>query len=300
MTDSSGAVAGFDTIKIISDTARVGLMKTTLDSTLPCSDKYKVRLISTSPADTSAASRPFEIFNPPFANIRQQGGDTACIGQTITMEADSVASANYRWQRNGAFIPGANMRTYHATASGEYRVKVSGGECYSISAIRKLFFNNSLPPTPTITQNGNQLVSSSTSGNQWYLNNQFIQGAAAQYFTPLVPGNYTVQVSLNGCSSAFSPVFNFIITSVQDIGAFDGYIKLFPNPVKHKLTIIRSGTISVLNIRLIDMNGKQLKNVTSTSSRIEIDMTPYASGLYIIWIKDKISNTLGRKVIARL
>ena len=52
------------------------------------------------------------------------------------------------------------------------------------------------PPTqPIITPQGNTLVSSATTGNQWYLNSQPIAGARAQVYTPLANGSYTVTES---------------------------------------------------------------------------------------------------------
>jgi hypothetical protein len=60
-----------------------------------------------------------------------------------------------------------------------------------------------LPQQPVIVQNGSSLVSSSTFGNQWYLNGSPIAGATDTVYSPLVNGNFEVVVTdSNGCNSA--------------------------------------------------------------------------------------------------
>ena len=51
-----------------------------------------------------------------------------------------------------------------------------------------------LPPTPTITQTNENLVSSATDGNQWYNEGTIIHGAVNQSYTPDQDGNFTVVV----------------------------------------------------------------------------------------------------------
>src|SRR5206468_9213370 len=45
------------------------------------------------------------------------------------------------------------------------------------------------------------LTSSSTSGNQWYLKGNPIDGATNQNYLATVPGDYTVVVTSGGCPS---------------------------------------------------------------------------------------------------
>src|SRR6185436_11623040 len=97
---------------------------------------------------------------------------------------------------------------------------------------------NAIPPTPTITQVGNALQSSTATGNQWYLGGLLIAGATGQNYTPVSSGNYTVQVTVNNCTSASSATFNFIITGLPNIAVFGNAVIVFPNPVKDKLTIL--------------------------------------------------------------
>lgn len=56
---------------------------------------------------------------------------------------------------------------------------------------------------PLITVSGNRLTSSSTSGNQWFLNDVPIEGATESTYTATERGVYTVQATA-GCSSPMS------------------------------------------------------------------------------------------------
>jgi hypothetical protein len=63
------------------------------------------------------------------------------------------------------------------------------------------------PSSPTITASGSTfcsggsvtLTSSSSSGNQWYLNAAKISGATSQSYTTSTAGTYTVKVAMTGC-----------------------------------------------------------------------------------------------------
>src|SRR4029077_10008942 len=74
---------------------------------------------------------------------------------------------------------------------------------------------NPIPPAPTITPGGPTtfcaggsvtLSSDSASGNQWYLNGNPIGGATNTTYLATASGNYTVVVTLAGCSSAASAI----------------------------------------------------------------------------------------------
>jgi hypothetical protein len=67
------------------------------------------------------------------------------------------------------------------------------------------------PPTPTITQNGLTLTSSSPTNNQWYYNDEPIPGATGQTYQCTQRGWYMVVVSnTNGCSSYAEILIEFI------------------------------------------------------------------------------------------
>ena len=50
----------------------------------------------------------------------------------------------------------------------------------------------------------NRLASSAGSGNQWFLDGLPLTNETQQFLEVNTPGNYTVQVTINGCESEMS------------------------------------------------------------------------------------------------
>lgn len=140
---------------------------------------------------------------------------------------------------------------------------------------------NAMPAKPTITRNGAQLVSSASSGNQWYKDGAAIAGSTGSSITPTETGDYSVKVSTNGCTSAESDKFNFAVTGVIDLGN-NHFIKLSPNPVTDKvlLEFNLAGTAS-LTIQIIDMQGRICKTFTNQSSGTPLYFNGLNNGVYI-------------------
>jgi Zn-dependent metalloprotease len=140
---------------------------------------------------------------------------------------------------------------------------------------------NALPAIPTITQTGNQLKSSASSGNQWYESGSLIPGAKNQIFVPTQNGNYTVVTTdFNGCSSESQP-FNFVITSIQSILSELG-LKIFPNPTSG-VFIIQSNYDSPIVFRITDILGRQIyKADRIVRGNNEIDASDFSKGVYLL------------------
>src|SRR4029079_17503742 len=89
---------------------------------------------------------------------------------------------------------------------------VTTGSCGTSSSSTTVTVNL-FPPTPVITPGGPTtfcaggsvtLTSSSASGNQWYLNGNPIGGATNNQYVVTASGDYTVAVTISGCTSAAS------------------------------------------------------------------------------------------------
>ncbi|HMX28055.1 MAG TPA: S8 family serine peptidase, partial [Blastocatellia bacterium] len=162
----------------------------------------------------SASSLPTTVtVNPaPATPIITPGGPTSfCTGGSVTLTSSS-ATGN-QWFLNGNPIGGATNQTFTATASGSYTVIVTTGGCASAPSLPTVVTVNPAPATPTITPGGPTafcpggnvtLTSSSTTGNQWFLNGNPIPGATNQTYLASTDGSYTVVVTTNGCAGAAS------------------------------------------------------------------------------------------------
>lgn len=139
------------------------------------------------------------------------------------------------------------------------------------------------PANPAITfHNGLDtptLISSSATGNQWYLDGEKIDGATGIEYEISEPGSYTVQTTVDQCASGFSDEFVVVITAFEESRG-STQLAAFPNPASDKISLSLpegGGKILVLN-----QNGVSLHQQTTTGSSIELKVACYNQGLYLV------------------
>jgi|GEM_PF-416546 len=174
------------------------------------------------PSAASAATAVTVNAIPPTPVVTPGGATTFCAGGSVTLTSSS-ASGN-QWYDGATLLAGQTSQTYVATTSGNYRVVVTASGCSSASSSSTAVTVNPLPATPAITPGGATtfcnggsvtLTSSSTIGNQWYLNGNPIGGATSQAYIATASGNYTVKVTDgNACTSAASAVTTVTVNAI--------------------------------------------------------------------------------------
>ncbi len=235
-----------------SVTAFTGKTPIPIGFSVPVGTGYKLEIATGSASfqqNTSGATYPYSVVNGPL---------------TIT----------------GYYNP--NLNTVGTAYLWMYDWVIAEG-CRS-SRIPVIATVNAFPAIPTISQNWNSLTSSSPSGNQWYLNGNLIPGATDQHYEATQVGNYTVVVTVNGCSTT-SSVFQVLTIGLNQIPS--GAISMFPNPVNHNLNIlITDQGLKFNNFRIIDVTGRtvyaseisnELKNETIT-----VNTSAFAEGIYVL------------------
>lgn len=105
------------------------------------------------------------------------------------------------------------------------------------SAKSKLSFSvNAVPSTPSLSRDtANFLVSSSRNGNIWYKDGAVLVDTSVR-FKPTASGSYSIKISQNGCASAMSTPYYFIVTNLINLSGNE-FIKLAPNPIKNQMNI---------------------------------------------------------------
>ena len=164
----------------------------------------------------------------------------------------------------------------------------SGNEYFEAATVEASFCIN--PPKPTLTINGNNtetqvIESSSTSGNQWFLNSIAMANENQSVIEVKEGGVYTVIVMQHNCLSQLSEPVLMIVTDTNN--EFSEKVSLFPNPTISKLRIqLKSLQNRAKNITVMDIKGitKDVIYIQDQVDEVEIDVSSYASGSYIVLI----------------
>jgi hypothetical protein len=121
---------------------------------------------------------------------------------------------------NSQQLPNGNMLICIAQTGYIYEINPSGTTIWSKTVSGMVpqayrysacYVNGTIPVTPTITQNGDSLISSAATTYTWYFEGTLIPGATSQILEPSQNGIYQVKVTnASGCESELSDEFNFI------------------------------------------------------------------------------------------
>ena len=166
----------------------------------------------------------------------------SCQGITaVALTANTLANHTLVWynsQATGtASLTTAPVPSTSTIGSNDFfvsQIKTSTG-CESKRS--KLTFTvNAVPAVPSLIRDtANYLVSSSLNGNIWFKDGVLLTDSNSR-FKPTVSGSYTLKTTQNGCTSAMSTPYYFIVTNVINLSSSE-FIKLAPNPVKNQLNI---------------------------------------------------------------
>ncbi len=218
---------------------------------------------------------------------------TLCFGTTFTLDGGAGFSA-YLWN------DGTSAQTLDVTAAGLYTVTVTDAAGCTGSDDVEISYYPQIP-TPSVSQVGNTLQSSSLTGNQWYaVPGGLIAGATGDTYSPPQNGVfYVVVTDSNGCSSAPSPDFNFINTGIGTVA--NALVTIAPNPANQYITIETSGVAdSKVQVELIDILGKTVFETTiNANSRKQLAVNTYPAGIYLLKTSAKGFNKVTRVVISR-
>ena len=148
----------------------------------------------------------------PVATATARGATTACVGDTVWIDANTGANLTYEWRINGNIIPGATSSSYGATATGSYTARViNGSNCGTTSTAIAVTVNprptaNITYTTPVTFCEGGAVVLTGVSNTgttyQWQNNGAPITGATNNNYIASATGSYSVIITnALGCST---------------------------------------------------------------------------------------------------
>ena len=129
--------------------------------------------------------------------------------------------------------------------------------------------------------NGN-LIAPTTFNLVWYKDAQLLSDTS-KFIKPTTNGTYTVKASNNGCLSALSSSYFYLVTDIINLDN-NQFIKVTPNPFVHFLNIdFKVSPYQYLNLEFYDMITDQrvmIKERVIPGSRINVESL--VSGTYIV------------------
>lgn len=139
-----------------------------------------------------------------------------------------------------------------------------------------------------VSVSGNTGVSLEANASwQWIgcIDNQPVNDAVAQTFTPTVDGEYKVAVSKNGCSDT-SICVNLVKSGIDNI-AWANALAIYPNPSNGVVNIAISNIdAKELFITITDIQGRVIyqsnEKITSSSFNTSVNLSDASKGVYLV------------------
>jgi len=228
----------------------------------------------------------------PPPTISYVGTNQICLGSSIALTS-SITIGN-QWYKDGIIINGATGSTFSATSAGNYTDTVINAIGCKAGSARTTLVAIAPPSKPIISRDlNNNLISSSTTGNQWYADTTtLITGQTNQSYKPSLVGFYAVKTTSNNCSSPFSDKYYFMVTALTNF-TNGQFFHLYPNPSINDIIVDYnlSGQTQV-SIKIIDSNGKIVFNKNKISKGSKLNVSQLNGGIYFVQVLDKNNQLL--------
>ncbi|MFY9309471.1 MAG: T9SS type A sorting domain-containing protein [Bacteroidia bacterium] len=224
--------------------------------------------------------------------ITLNNNDSLCQGQNVALTAST--GNTYKW-----YPTNQASQTINSSVTNTYSVTVTDALGCAVTSQPVNIFVFPNPAVPTVTINGDTLVSSSVTGNQWYLNGSPISGATGQ--THVMQGNigaYKVEVTDSiGLCTASSQNIN---VGIEEHTNGISYV-VFPNPSNGITHIVLETSLQEdLSIEITDAVGKKMSARTypffTGSMETSFDMSVYPKGVYTLTIRNSRGSAV-KKII---
>jgi len=238
------------------------------------------------------------------------GTTPVCAGSTnvtyTTLPIQLATSYVWTLPAGATIVSGNNTRTIQVdfaanASSGIIKVRGSNDCGLGVSSPNFNLVVNPVPAAPVITQHGDTLTSSVSTGNQWYLDGVIIPGATGQQHIAVYTGTYTAVVTQSGCSS--SPSNGILVLPVGiNIEIADRTFEIYPNPNKGEFNIkVENLKNEEYNIEIYNNLGsliwKQEDVTINGTYTMHVVLKQSPSGIYLIALRNKANSIVKKMVV---
>jgi hypothetical protein len=202
----------------------------------------------------------------------------------------------YEWYKDGVLMPAEVTDKITINIAGDYHIRVT--DSFGCVTITNHSIATTYPavPRPVIIRADPVLrLSRAYVRHQWYRNGKVITGATGVSYTMSFSGIYWCEVfDANGCAAMSDTVDTDNTTSIGNKGTKDRKLRIYPNPTQTKVWLEADFPVDV---RVTDVAGRL---ILTRKDAAEIDLEPYADGVYIFTIMDGDGQVLGIEKIDKL
>lgn len=215
--------------------------------------------------------------------------NSVCDGDSLKLSV-SNSNKNY-WNSTSGTIKNVEANSFIVKKQDSYQVlSVNTYGCKS-SSDKFNFTVFSIPGIPLISRDSaGNLVSSASVGNRWYKEGALITDTLLK-FKPSTPGNYSLKSIVNGCTSAMSTTYYYLVTNILELSSNE-FLKLTPNPFTNYLNF----DFSIKGLQKLNIDVFELASGTKVASRnglypgTRINLASIAGGIYLV----KVSSDDGK------
>lgn len=248
------------------------------------------------------SSLPVAIKKIPSAPSTITGTFTVCQKEEgITYNAANISSASsYVWTLPEGAEGNSNTKSITVNFSPDAKsgkISVQGENECGIGKAKSITITvNPTPETPCISTSDNGfLVSSASTGNQWYANEIAIENAVNDTLQPTGNADYSTIVTMKGCSSEPSNKITFTNVEAMDISN----LSIYPNPIAYGTTTLHINRFIGKNwksAQLINANGQIVGKATINGQSIEFEDV-IDKGIYFLSILEHDELFLSKLIV---
>ena len=240
---------------------------------------------------------------------------TACEGESVTFSADYDGQwFDINWSLDGSVIasagdPNVTLGPNTPGGSGTFELELTGVELadagdYTLEITGYCIGHNQVSdaatltvnelPEPVITENMGMLETGVYDSYQWSINGNIQSGETNSSIAVTIPGDYTVEVTLNGCigeSDPYTPMTVGISEAENDI------TRVYPNPFADMVNIELAGFDGQVEVTVLDVAGRVVYRANEGGTLVQLDLAQLGSGTYSLVVRGENGETVVRRMI---
>jgi len=257
-------------------------------------------LIISAPDDEDLVILSSTDLSPPLSGNLNLVKPISCYGQAdgaISINMNSTGTFVYNWSDIGTIDEprreNLSPGNYSVTVTDEQDRKVSF--VYQLTEPEELLVSASTSPEFNMNNNGSLELKITGGSPPYSISWSDFPDITDLSLSNLSAGTYMVNVTdSNNCSIDY--VVEILGTSDVNDLADDKLIKLHPNPTSGKVSILIPLELNISSYQLLSPVGEDIKSGIVKQNILELDLTSYASGLYVLQLESPLA-VISKKIL---